>query len=540
MISPNDKNQKRFLIVDDLPGMRTTLRTQLGSLGFNSVAIADNTRTAMEHITQQGPFDVILCDYYLGGGTDGQQFLEHLRGRKLLPRSTLFIMITAEKSYTSVVTAAECLPDDYLIKPFTADNLKFRLEHLLEKKARLAAVDALQDKERWSEVIAECDAIIASNDRYKADAMRIRGQALLACGRNEEALEFYRKVLEIRVMPWARLGLARAQQALGLLEASKESLLTLIAEAPQMLSAYDHLSRIHMAQGETDAALGALDKACEIAPNSLTRLRSIAKVAERTGDFDRIKTALHRVVKNTQNSPLRDTADVAHLSSAYVATNEPDAAIALIEETRKNYKADAKAPELAAAEAMAHHKAGRPQKAAAALAIALEAEPTSMSQDAAISLARACLATGNQDAGETILKEIIKNNPDAVDLKDHVTEVMKTYATPERAAALIEQSLAEVVALNNEAVSLGRAGQYSAASRMLSEAARRLPGNAQIVGNAAVALLSDIYNTGLDGDKLRSAVHFQQRLQALDPTSAKHKDIAELQRRIRTRYSQAN
>lgn len=538
MTSQNAKEQKRFLVIDDLTEMRSALRMQLGTLGHNNVAMADSVRMAMEHL-QQGSFDVILCDYYLGGETDGQQFLEHLRNRGLLKRSTLFVMITAEKGYTSVVTAAESLPDDYLIKPFTAETLKLRLEHLMDKKAHLARIDQLQDKARWAEVITECDTLIASGDRYKADAMRIRGQALLACGRNEEAQVFYQKVLDIRPMPWARLGLARALKAQGELEESKHNLLELIKEAPQLLAAYDLLSRVQIAQGEAEAALETLDKACVIAPDSLPRLRAIAKVAERQADFGRVKTALHRVVKKTQNSPLRDTGDVAQLSNAYAETGEPEVAINLIQDARKQFRTDADSPQLAAIEALAHHRAGRPEQAAAALEVALAAAPQALTPEAAVSLARACMLTGRQDEGEAVLKQVMQNNPEAADLHAQVLEVISACVSPERASALREESAAEVVKLNNDAIQLARGGQYGEAARMLTEAATRLPGNAQIMGNAAMALLTDVYHAGLDADKLRSALQFQQRFLELAPGSPKHKDIAELQRRIRARYSPA-
>ncbi|MDX9944560.1 MAG: response regulator, partial [Azonexus sp.] len=201
----NAYTSKRFLILDDLPEMRSSLRSQIGSLGCDNVTVSGTVKEALERFRDER-FDVILCDYYLAGGTDGQQFLEYLRTRNLIGRGALFIMVTAEKNYESVVTAAECLPDDYLLKPFTAEILKIRLERLLEKKQRLVKVDQLQDRGDWAGVIRVCEEIIASRDRYLVDAMRIKGNALLMAGQAEKAVVFYEQTLTMRPMPWARLG----------------------------------------------------------------------------------------------------------------------------------------------------------------------------------------------------------------------------------------------------------------------------------------------------------------------------------------------
>ncbi|MDO9596636.1 MAG: tetratricopeptide repeat protein [Azoarcus sp.] len=539
MASVNTYDNKKFLIVDDLPEMRSSLRTQLASLGYSNVAISSNVRTALDHL-EQGSFDVILCDYYLGGGTDGQQVLEHVRNRKLISRSTLFIMITAEKGYASVVTAAECQPDDYLLKPFTADTLQARLTRLLDKKTRLAKVDAMQEKERWPEVVAACDEIIASGDRYQPDAMRIRGNALIACGRIDEAMAFYNQVLGIRAMPWARFGLARAQYAQGDADNCKATLTQLILEAPQLLSAYDLLGRVHVDTGQADEALKILDQACTIAPDSLSRHRAIAKVAEEMSDFTRVESALARVVKKTHNSPLRDTADIARLGNAYSEMGEPAKAIELIDDARKNFKSDANDPQLAAVEALAQHKAGKPELAAAALARALTSEPGTLPKDVAMSIARACLATGRQAEGEAMLKSVVQNNPDSAAVHEQVAAALNVHGSPERAATLIQECREEVVALNNEAVRRGRAGELGEAATMLTEAAERLPGNAQIVSNAAFALLLDIYSNGPDASKLRDALRFQETVTALNPRHPKLTDIADLQRRIRAKYGQTS
>ena len=83
MASLTPFSKKKILILDDLPEVRGALRTQMTALGCPNVAMAGTERAAVEQL-EQGSFDVILCDYYLGGGTDGQQFLEYGRNRRLI------------------------------------------------------------------------------------------------------------------------------------------------------------------------------------------------------------------------------------------------------------------------------------------------------------------------------------------------------------------------------------------------------------------------------------------------------------------------
>jgi CheY-like chemotaxis protein len=78
IISPY--RNKRILIIDDVAEMRSSIRSQVSSLGVEQTSVAATVRDALEMI-KNNRFDIILCDYYLGGGTDGQQFLEFLRSR---------------------------------------------------------------------------------------------------------------------------------------------------------------------------------------------------------------------------------------------------------------------------------------------------------------------------------------------------------------------------------------------------------------------------------------------------------------------------
>jgi tetratricopeptide (TPR) repeat protein len=527
---------KSVLILDDMPEARTSMRAQLGSLGCERIAVTATVKDALEQF-KNDRFDVVLADYYLGGGTDGQQFLEYLRTRRIIGRGVLFVMVTAEKGYENVVTAAECLPDDYLLKPFTADVLKLRLERLLEKKLRLATIDKLQDKGDWAGVVKVCDEIIEVRDRYLVDAMRIKGNALLASGRADEAVEFYRQMIALRPLPWAKLGLSRALHQLGKVDECKESLGGLIQESPHLMAAYDLLGKVHLASGDPDAALGILDSACIIAPNSLARHRAVAAVAEDKGDFKRVEAALEKVVKKTRNTPLRETEDIARLGNAFTENGEPVKAVALIEEACKNFKSDFDDAHLAAVEALAHQKAGNRDKAEAALSRAMRADTAHLPPAAAMAVAKACLTSGKRDEAHGILKTLVQTHPEAKVLHDRVSTVLRNHGSGTGAENLVAESIREIIQLNNEAVLKAKAGELALAAEMLTKAAQRLPGNMQIVANAASALLFDVLNNGLNAEKMIQAQAFQKAVQSRDPAYPKLAEIEDLLGRIRARFT---
>lgn len=531
-------SNKSILILDDLPEMRSSLRSQVGSLGCERVAVSSNVKDALEQF-KSNAFDVILCDYYLAGGTDGQQFLEFLRTRNIIGRGVLFVMITAEKNYESIVTAAECLPDDYLLKPFTADALKIRLERLLEKKQRLSRVDQLQNKGDWVGVIAACDVIMAAKDRYLVDAMRIKGNALLMAGQAAEAIDFYQHVLIMRPLPWAKLGLARALQKNGDAALSVAALSELIAESPRLMAAYDLLGKLHLELGNADAALATLDSALTISPNSLARHRAIASVAEVQGNFQRVEQALDQVVKKTRNSPLRETEDIARLGNALTEMGEPAKAVTLLEDARKNFKDDANNPFMAAVEAIAHQKAGNPEKAAAAVERAMNGDLAKLPPAVAMTVAKACLSAGKQTAAQKIMKNLVQSNPESTSLHAQISTVLRDYGAGDVAETLVAESIREMIQLNNEAVLRARAGELALAAEMLTEAALRLPANMQVVSNAAAALLFDIWKNGLDPAKLGQAQKFQQAVMAQAPRHPKLAEIDELLKRIRSKYAPA-
>ena len=118
-------SRKKVLLVDDFRNFIITMRNMLASLGFVIIDTANDGEEAVSRIMSRR-YDIVLCDYNLGPGKDGQQVLEEVKQRQLLSPLTIFMMVTAENSLEMVMGAAEYQPDEYLIKPFTKQVLEKR------------------------------------------------------------------------------------------------------------------------------------------------------------------------------------------------------------------------------------------------------------------------------------------------------------------------------------------------------------------------------------------------------------------------------
>ncbi|NTV97462.1 MAG: response regulator, partial [Thiobacillus sp.] len=81
----------RTLVVDDIPGMRSALKMTLANFGITRTDVAATAQETIYRLNN-GSYDLILADYNLGDGRDGQQLLEELRHRGLIGLQTIYIM----------------------------------------------------------------------------------------------------------------------------------------------------------------------------------------------------------------------------------------------------------------------------------------------------------------------------------------------------------------------------------------------------------------------------------------------------------------
>ena len=120
----------KVLLADDSGTMRTIQKRCLSKLGVEDVVEAEDGRQALEFF-EKGTFDVVLSDWNMPN-MDGLALLTEIRRRnKEIP----VIMITTEAERARVVAAIQAGCSDYLVKPFTPDGLKEKLEKWVAVRA---------------------------------------------------------------------------------------------------------------------------------------------------------------------------------------------------------------------------------------------------------------------------------------------------------------------------------------------------------------------------------------------------------------------
>lgn len=275
-----------YLLIEDSSTMRAWLRTTIANAGGTRIDVADSYHDALYRIRNRGNYDVVLCDYILSDTRDGQQLLEEVRRQKLLPQSTIWIMITGERKYEQVFSAVELAPDDYLIKPISPDVLHERLGKAWDHRQAMKGATDLFDAGRFPEALELCRGSALADPRHAIGFQRVAGECMLQMEHFQEAYDHFEAVLELRpALPWAKLGKAKAFFHLDRYDETAAIIEELIHDNPDYLHAHDLLAKVHERKGDLEATKALLKLVLEKNPKSLTRQREIARIAVATDDL---------------------------------------------------------------------------------------------------------------------------------------------------------------------------------------------------------------------------------------------------------------
>jgi tetratricopeptide (TPR) repeat protein len=520
-----DLTGKSGLLIDDIPEMRTTVRIQLADAGLERCDAARNIKEAIDRLTANR-YDLIICDYNLGQGADGQQLLELVRRQQLLPMSTAFLMITGETGYEQVSTAAEYAPDDYLLKPFTSETLRTRLARILDKKEALKRLyQQMGEKGDRSKALSMCDILLAEKSRYSLDVLRIKGDLLLAQKNAPAALALYEGVLAQRATPWAEVGRARALAADGQTDAAKEHLARALTAYPNYLAAYDSLSRI-LEKTDKVAAQQLVEQALKVAP-STQRQRQLGSLALENKDFTRAEEAFRRTVEKDRTGFFKSHDDYAGLAKSYVEQGKTKEALATVSDMSQHFR---KSPELtarqAAVESVVHTRSGNPAAATAALERALAvSKQGGLDPTTALEVAQACFAAGKTDEAKEIIKAVAEDHHESEEIIAQARSVFAAAGMEAEGDLFLEATRKQMIKLNNDAVAMAKAGDLDTAISMLEEAANRLTNNCQVAVNAALAILMQVQKHGPTPERFARAQAYILQARRANP---EHPRLAEV------------
>jgi CheY-like chemotaxis protein len=275
-----DIHLARALLVESNPLLRSVGVGQLRDVGVGHVEQARSVKDA-RLLLERERFDIVICNReFEGSDFSGQDLLDELRRERLLPHSTVFLMVTAKASYHHVVEAAEAALDGFLVRPYTSAVLGSRLTEARKRKRQLG--DVLRALDTGAAEVALVHAIKRFQEQqpYWLYCGRLAAELLLTLQRPADARRIFERLVAVKAgAGWARLGVARAQSALGDIGNARKTVAEVLLAEPDSADAHDMMGRILVDLCDFDAALIEYRTAAELTPGCLLRAQHAGALA---------------------------------------------------------------------------------------------------------------------------------------------------------------------------------------------------------------------------------------------------------------------
>lgn len=497
---------KSILVVDDYSSMRKTIRDMLYSFEATDVVEADNGNNAVTALTNKN-FDIVLCDYNLGEGKNGQQVLEEARHRKLIGPNSIFVIIAAEQSVSMVLGAMDSKPDEYLTKPFNAQQLFTRIERSLNRKQYLFSVEREIQRGNLDKAIQNCEQLLAmDNKKMHSHVQKKRAELAILAGDFTTAQRIYQEVLEQYDLPWARLGL-------GIVEFQQDNFAdaavifeALLKDNPMFLEGYDWLSQTYEILNRHKEVQDVLNQAVDLSPQCILRQKKLGETADRNGDLAIAEKAYKASVTLGKHSVHKSCSDFTNLAKLYSKTDSPIEAVRSLKQMRREYPNNPEA-ELRAAtmEVELHKKAGNEQKAELCLQKALNLNKqlgAETPKDLQLDIARSCFLNNQPEQAEQMLNGLIKANIEDDQFLNDIRRMQTNIGMENHSEDLIQATKRELIATNNRGVALYKQGKFKEALDLFEQAMSVMPDNKTIVINMLKILIHDIRNGQVTEEKL--------------------------------------
>tara|TARA_R110002095_G_scaffold142307_4_gene123298 strand:+ start:751 stop:2346 length:1596 start_codon:yes stop_codon:yes gene_type:complete len=510
----------RVLIIEDFANFSSALRMMLSQFGVLEIEIAISGEKALP-LMKANAFDIVLSDFNLGEGRNGNDVLEEAKQNKLLKSDCIYIMITAENTTDMVMGALEFQPDEYLTKPFNKDVLLARLERLLRRREALLPIFKAIDKSNMLDAIAQCDSLAPEHPRYKSYLLKLKTDLLLEQGNYDGCRDIYQQILMVKFIPWAQLGLGKSFFYQGQYDKAEKAFRQLLSVNRGYVHGWDWLARCQEKVDDLQGAQESLATAAKISPINVSRQSRLGQLALNNGDLEQAERALLRSVKVGKFSINRSPENYLQLATvisqrvtdvdAVTAKRMEKKVMLVMDELRTSYRGDRTiALQSRLAEKQVYDAQGNDSEAEHALMLAFD------------------LCKKDQDGSIPL------------EFKEHLIEQLDQAGKADFAGEVVSQMQGEESVRNSEAAELYSKGEVSNALVVLQLAIEEKPRSFAINLNLAQVAMHHMVQTHIDPALMQQVGEALDRVSSLPSDSKRFKVYQDLKARFATLQKKLN
>lgn len=506
---------KTILLIEDYPVMRKSIKNILFMLGAKIIVEAKNGVTAISAMESQ-KFNIVICDYDLGDGKNGQQVLEQARHQKLISFNALFIMITANQTASFVLSTIDNKPDEYLAKPFNPQQLLMRLEKSYARKNYLFPIETEIQKGNPVRAIYQCDRLLNENKKaVRSKLLKMRAELAIDVGDYKKASAIYLDILEQRELSWAKLGMGIIAYFQKQYQQAIEIFQKLIEQNPLLMEAYDWLAKSYEMLERYDEAEKTLLQFTKISPHTLSRQKKLATLADKIGHIDIAEKACQAVIHLGKNSIHKSPSDYSSLAKVYSKKNENKQALKTLKNMNQQFPDNLEAAlRNTALESKIYNDLGDSKLSEKAYqkTCALNKRLSDKApKDLQLDVAEACYLNKDYETADKIVATLINNHIDDHGFLDNICEMQKDVGCPQSAEKIIQQTRKELVKINNKGVKLFQQGKLKEAYAVLEQAIQKMPDNQTILLNMIKITLHDLKSSGINKQNLLLAHRYLKK-----------------------------
>jgi DNA-binding response OmpR family regulator len=279
----------RVLVVEDHPSMRSILKKMLHRMKcFEAIEEAVDGEEGWQKLRTE-VFHLVIADINMPR-LSGIELLKRCRAEDDL-RSIPFLIVSGESVQDVIACVGEWGVFDYVVKPFSYDILKSRVEVVFERlrdpeELLFREVERLKELRFYREALKRIEGLEVSTKGLNARWLTVKGECLMALGRMEDA---------------------------------EESLAQALVYSERYLPAHKSSAELQLKQGNVDRAIHFLARADELSPMDMNRKVNLGRLLLQQGRESEGRLFLDRAVKNS--SPAERAAILLKVAETYMENN---------------------------------------------------------------------------------------------------------------------------------------------------------------------------------------------------------------------------